>query len=439
MVAAKENDMLHRDIKPDNIMFTDKGLVKLTDLGIAKSTAPQDDHLTQVASIFGTPTYMSPEQARDASKVDIRADIYSVGCVLFKMLTGRPPYVGDNPVAILTQVLDDEKFPSVREFDPDIPASVAHLVADMCDKDCDSRIQSPEELLERIDSIHLDDNGDSLVGRITSKLQSLFGGKSTEKKLETEYHASVEIAKQPAQNPLFKAPQNKSPLEKTLVMAVSDDEKETNVPQKASVRNNNGISPEGFLSDDITTSPNANVRAWRAKPSAQNSLVMAPISEAPVEKTFVMAVPGDEEETKVPQKPPFRHYNGINLESAFSDDNSNSPDVHDTFFKQVFRQRKVSQESQWRAPSGDFSKPQDFLDNDYGSQSLPKKGKDRFLGKLPQKIVVFGVIPLLVLICLILIVLISVFKSQHDSQGNNQDEMDPPFEYEESFSETESL
>ena len=83
-------------------MFTASGTAKLADLGIAKSANEQDTMLTIEATVFGTPAYMSPEQAMDSSKVDCRADIYSLGIVLFEMLAGQHPYRGTKPVEILS-------------------------------------------------------------------------------------------------------------------------------------------------------------------------------------------------------------------------------------------------------------------------------------------------------------------------------------------------
>jgi serine/threonine-protein kinase len=145
--------MVHRDIKPDNIMFDGDGVVRLADLGIAKATGDHDANLTVEAAVFGTPSYMSPEQARDSRKVDIRADIYSLGIVLFEMLTGRRPFAGENTIEILTQVISDTPAPDVRTLNPEIPESVAVLVADMIAKDLRKRIASPSDLISRIDVI----------------------------------------------------------------------------------------------------------------------------------------------------------------------------------------------------------------------------------------------------------------------------------------------
>ena len=145
--------MVHRDIKPDNIMFAADGTAKLADLGIAKSANDQDTMLTVDASVFGTPAYMSPEQAMDSSRVDCRADIYSLGIVLFEMLAGQRPYRGSGTIEILSQVLKDDEIPDVREFCPGISAEVAALVRDMTSKQLFRRIASPDEIIKRIQQI----------------------------------------------------------------------------------------------------------------------------------------------------------------------------------------------------------------------------------------------------------------------------------------------
>ncbi len=148
--AAHKNNMVHRDIKPDNIMFTVDGTVKLADLGIAKSTNEQDTMLTVESSVFGTPAYMSPEQARDSRKVDCRADIYSLGIVFYEMLAGERPYQGESMIEILSQVVRDENIPDIRTICPAITGELAELVAAMTAKDLQQRIQSPCELLKRL-------------------------------------------------------------------------------------------------------------------------------------------------------------------------------------------------------------------------------------------------------------------------------------------------
>ena len=151
--TAQKHDMVHRDIKPDNIMFSSDGIAKLADLGIAKSTNEQDTMLTMEASVFGTPAYMSPEQAMDSRKVDCRADIYSLGIVFYEMLSGQRPYQGNNTIEILSQVVRDEDIPDIRTLVPSIPADLAELLNQMCAKNIQKRIQSPSELLKRLEKI----------------------------------------------------------------------------------------------------------------------------------------------------------------------------------------------------------------------------------------------------------------------------------------------
>lgn len=151
--TAQKHNMVHRDIKPDNIMFASDGTAKLADLGIAKSTNEQDTMLTMEASVFGTPAYMSPEQAMDSRKVDCRADIYSLGIVFYEMLSGQRPYRGDNTIEILSQVVRDENISDIRTIMPSVPDDLAELLNQMCAKNIQQRIQSPSELLKRLGKI----------------------------------------------------------------------------------------------------------------------------------------------------------------------------------------------------------------------------------------------------------------------------------------------
>lgn len=155
--TAEQHHMVHRDIKPDNIMFAADGTAKLADLGIAKSTNDQDTMLTMEASVFGTPAYMSPEQAMDSSKVDCRADIYSLGVVLFEMLSGQRPYHGSGTMEILSQVVRDDNIPDIREYCPQLSSGIAELIRDMTAKHLEKRIATPAELLKRIHAIPLED------------------------------------------------------------------------------------------------------------------------------------------------------------------------------------------------------------------------------------------------------------------------------------------
>ena len=152
LVTASEFDLVHRDIKPENIMFGPSGEAKLADLGIAKAA---DDRtlVTMENAVFGTPAYMSPEQAYDSGKVDARADIYSLGIVFFEMLSGRRPYDGSSSMNIIAKVLSREPVPDVRSFAPDVPEDIAAVVRDMCVKDASKRIPTARALLARLDEI----------------------------------------------------------------------------------------------------------------------------------------------------------------------------------------------------------------------------------------------------------------------------------------------
>ena len=145
--AAQKYNVVHRDIKPENIMLQPDGVVKLVDLGIAKASNIDESLRTTTKSVFGTPTYVSPEQALSASDVDARADIYSLGIVLFEMVAGRPPYVGKNPPQVLAQVMSDDPVPDVRDFKPSLPPMFAATLRRMCVKDRERRISSPAALL----------------------------------------------------------------------------------------------------------------------------------------------------------------------------------------------------------------------------------------------------------------------------------------------------
>ena len=146
--AAQEYHVVHRDIKPENIMIQPDGLVKLVDLGIAKADDLKDSLCTEAESVFGTPAYVAPEQALDASVVDVRADIYSLGVVLFEMISGRVPYDGQNAPQILVQTLSSDPFPDIRDLVPDVPPALAVIIRRMCVKECNRRIPTPAALIK---------------------------------------------------------------------------------------------------------------------------------------------------------------------------------------------------------------------------------------------------------------------------------------------------
>ncbi len=152
LAAAEEYGIVHRDIKPDNIMLTRRGDVKLADLGIAKSVDEEDVSLTRTNVMMGTPAYLSPEQARDAKHVDIRADIYSLGATFYEMLTGQVPYPGSSTYDILSKLFSDP-VPDPRALNPDITPGTAKLIMKMLEKEADNRYLNMAELLSALGKI----------------------------------------------------------------------------------------------------------------------------------------------------------------------------------------------------------------------------------------------------------------------------------------------
>ena len=120
LAAVEKRHSVHRDIKPENILFTSDGVAKLVDFGIAKAVQDDAENMlkTLPAQVFGTPAYMSPEQVRDASSVDARADIWSLGIVFFEMLAGSRPYPATNIVEVTSFLLSPRPLPDIRTFKP---------------------------------------------------------------------------------------------------------------------------------------------------------------------------------------------------------------------------------------------------------------------------------------------------------------------------------
>ncbi|MCR5670600.1 MAG: Stk1 family PASTA domain-containing Ser/Thr kinase [Butyrivibrio sp.] len=139
--AAHNNNIIHRDIKPQNIMISKEGKVKVTDFGIAKAATSN----TITSNVMGSVHYTSPEQARGGYS-DAKSDIYSLGITLFEMLTGRVPFNGDTTVAIAIKHIQED-LPSPAEFSDDIPISVEKIVLKCCQKSPDRRYQNAAELI----------------------------------------------------------------------------------------------------------------------------------------------------------------------------------------------------------------------------------------------------------------------------------------------------
>ncbi|MGA8370234.1 MAG: Stk1 family PASTA domain-containing Ser/Thr kinase, partial [Acidimicrobiales bacterium] len=155
---AHKHGVVHRDVKPGNVLITDDGQVKVTDFGIARAVNTEES-LTQTGAVMGTATYFSPEQA-EGMGVDSRTDIYSLGVVLFEMVTGRPPFLGDTPVAVASKHVRDHP-PSPRELNPSIPPTFEAIILKAMDKNPDFRYATAEEL--RADLLRFNEGRDVLA------------------------------------------------------------------------------------------------------------------------------------------------------------------------------------------------------------------------------------------------------------------------------------
>ncbi|MGQ9779106.1 MAG: Stk1 family PASTA domain-containing Ser/Thr kinase [Bacillota bacterium] len=143
---AHQHNIIHRDIKPHNILITPEGLVKVTDFGIARAVSAST--LTQGGAVLGSVQYFSPEQAKGAP-ASVASDIYSLGCVLYEMLTGSVPFKGESPIAIALKHIQEDPAP-LRQFRPGIPPAVENLVARALAKDPSLRFPSALAMLRAI-------------------------------------------------------------------------------------------------------------------------------------------------------------------------------------------------------------------------------------------------------------------------------------------------
>ena len=148
LVHAAERGVVHRDIKPSNMIIRPEGRAKLVDMGLARRFERGGDHgLTQSGMTLGTFDYISPEQARDPRDVDVRSDLYSLGCTLFHMLTGRPPFPGRDRASEADPASGGSRRPTSARSIPQVPVELANIIAKLMAKDRDRRYQTPEHLV----------------------------------------------------------------------------------------------------------------------------------------------------------------------------------------------------------------------------------------------------------------------------------------------------
>ncbi|MCX6897244.1 MAG: SUMF1/EgtB/PvdO family nonheme iron enzyme [Verrucomicrobia bacterium] len=151
--AWNKSRLIHRDIKPDNIYLSQTGEVKVGDLGLAKNVGQATAGMTATGMMMGSPHYISPEQASAKKDIDFRADIYSLGCTLYHMLTGRPPYEGNDPMVVMGLHVNAAP-PAMFKTWPQCPMPLALLVGKMLKKNPRERQQSYEELIAELTAVH---------------------------------------------------------------------------------------------------------------------------------------------------------------------------------------------------------------------------------------------------------------------------------------------
>jgi serine/threonine protein kinase len=151
--CAAHHNIVHRDVKPDNILMTAQGEAKLADLGLAKQISSQDPSVTQSGQSVGTPFYMAPEQVRgEADQLDIRTDLYALGGTLYHLVTGQPPYTGENAASIMAKHLAEPP-PRANRTNPEVSEATSRLIFRMMQKKREQRFQTPRDVIQQIERI----------------------------------------------------------------------------------------------------------------------------------------------------------------------------------------------------------------------------------------------------------------------------------------------
>lgn len=152
LAHAHRRGLIHRDVKPKNILLTPQGVAKLTDLGLARATDDLDAAASEAGKAYGTPYYISPEQIRGEIDIDLRADIYSLGATIYHMVTGRPPFEGDTPSAVMHKHLKEPLIPP-DHINMALSAGLGEIIETSMAKNRDERYASVEDMLEDLAAV----------------------------------------------------------------------------------------------------------------------------------------------------------------------------------------------------------------------------------------------------------------------------------------------
>src|SRR3954447_21172921 len=152
LAHAHQRNLIHRDVKPKNILLTREGVAKLTDLGLARATDDKEAAESEAGKAYGTPYYISPEQIRGDVDIDFRADIYSLGATMYHLVTGKPPFDGETPSAVMHKHLKQPLIPA-DHVNTELSAGIGEVIDVAMAKKREERYQSTEDMLEDLHAV----------------------------------------------------------------------------------------------------------------------------------------------------------------------------------------------------------------------------------------------------------------------------------------------